>query len=66
MIMMMGVYRWQRKRSDPMTPDKNKPCSTRAWQGQVKVWRRALHKYDPPNEEGFTQFTSKDAALCGM
>ena len=49
-----------------MTPDKNNVCSTRAWQGQVKVWRRALHTYDPPNEEGSTQFTSKDAALCGL
>lgn len=66
MILIVCVYRWQRKRSDPMTPDKNNVCSTRAWQGQVKVWRRALHTYDPPNEEGSTQFTSKDAALCGL
>ena len=59
-------YRWQRTRNDPWTPDKAKQCSTRAWQGQIRVWRRALHKYDPPNQDGSSLFTAEEAALCHM
>jgi len=38
----------RRKRGDPQTPDKYDTCSKRAWDGRVKVWRRALHDYDTP------------------
>lgn len=42
------VARSQRKRGDhPWTPNKNQLCSKRSWDGQVRKWRRALHKFDP-------------------
>lgn len=38
----------QRKRGDhPWTPNKFQICSKRSWDGQVRKWRRALHKFDP-------------------
>jgi len=30
----------------PLTPDKTDKCSKRAFDGRIKVWRRALHTYD--------------------
>lgn len=42
------VQRNQRKRGDhPWTPNKFQLCSKRSWDGQVRKWRRALHKFDP-------------------
>ncbi|OQR90566.1 hypothetical protein THRCLA_09280 [Thraustotheca clavata] len=36
----------------PMTPDKTKMMSKRAWDGRIRVWRAALHQFDPkPVEE---------------
>lgn len=31
----------------PATPRKNQKCSKRSWDGQVRKWRRELHKWDP-------------------
>lgn len=58
--------KWKRSRNDPWTPDKYKPCSTRSWQGQIRIWRRSLHKYDPmtSSSQQQQQFTEDDAALC--
>ncbi|GLC39517.1 Protein tanc2 [Pleodorina starrii] len=36
---------------DPVTPDINQNISKRCFDGQIKVWRRALHKYDDHGEE---------------
>ncbi|GFR46960.1 hypothetical protein Agub_g8610 [Astrephomene gubernaculifera] len=36
---------------DPVTPDINQNISKRCFDGQIKVWRRALHKYDLQPEE---------------
>ena len=60
--------RWKRHMSNPSTPDKYSACSTRAWQGQIRVWRRLLHKYDPlpTSGEGGQCFTAQDAALCNV
>lgn len=42
----------QRKRGDhPWTPNKFQICSKRSWDGQVRKWRRALHKFDPDCED---------------
>eukprot|EP01003_Olkasia_polycarbonata_P003199 NODE_1792_length_490_cov_139.757370_g1714_i0.p3 GENE.NODE_1792_length_490_cov_139.757370_g1714_i0~~NODE_1792_length_490_cov_139.757370_g1714_i0.p3 ORF type:complete len:148 (-),score=45.46 NODE_1792_length_490_cov_139.757370_g1714_i0:47-466(-) len=30
----------------PATPKANQKCSKRSWDGQLKKWRRALHKWD--------------------
>mmetsp|Transcript_39773 Transcript_39773/g.88402 ORF Transcript_39773/g.88402 Transcript_39773/m.88402 type:complete len:204 (-) Transcript_39773:629-1240(-) len=42
--------RLKRKREDPKTPDVNSNCSKRCFDGLVRVWRKALHKYDPSAE----------------
>ena len=31
----------------PVTPDKSARMSKRSWDGVVRVWRRALHRWDP-------------------
>lgn len=59
------LVRWERKSSHPVTPDKHKAASTRAWQGQMRVWRRALHKFDPPAKHE-DAFTPMEASLCEM
>eukprot|EP00798_Chlamydomonas_sp_ICE-L_P010105 gene10105-8005_t len=40
------VPRAHRNKRDPQTPDANQKISKRCFDGQVKVWRRELHKYD--------------------
>ena len=37
---------------DPVTPDVAQACSKRAFDGQVRKWRRMLHAWDPVGEEG--------------
>ena len=32
----------------PTTPDPEEDMPARRWQGQVRAWRKALHRYDPP------------------
>lgn len=41
------MYRKDRKRDDPRTPDKYQVCSKRSWDGQISKWRRLLHRFDP-------------------
>jgi hypothetical protein len=41
------VCRTRRGKDDPRTPDIHRKCSKRAFDGLVRSWRRALHKYDP-------------------
>jgi len=36
----------KRRKGDPQTPSAAQKCSKRSWDGQVKKWRRQLHKYD--------------------
>ncbi|KAI5065880.1 hypothetical protein GOP47_0018504 [Adiantum capillus-veneris] len=46
------VPRLKRKARDPQTPNPKQVCSKRSWDGQIRKWRRLLHVYDPPSEDG--------------
>ncbi|KAH7283264.1 hypothetical protein KP509_35G069300 [Ceratopteris richardii] len=46
------VPRFKRKAKDPQTPNPKQVCSKRSWDGQIRKWRRLLHLYDPPSEDG--------------
>ena len=43
---------------DPVTPDVHQSCSKRAFDGQVRKWRRMLHAWDPPGAEGDADATA--------
>uniref|UniRef100_A0A061S7U9 Histone gene transcript 5 hairpin-binding protein n=1 Tax=Tetraselmis sp. GSL018 TaxID=582737 RepID=A0A061S7U9_9CHLO len=51
-----------KKPLDPITPDITQVCSKRAFDGQVKVWRRMLHEYDPPAEEDEEEINLEELA----
>ncbi len=34
----------------PKTPRITRQCSKRSWDGQIRAWRRALHRWDEPQE----------------
>jgi histone RNA hairpin-binding protein len=56
------VPKWKRQKTHPATPNKYTLCSTRSWQGQIRVWRKQLHNFDPAPQQ--QQFSVADAGLC--
>lgn len=54
------VPRDKRRKEHPRTPRKEQVCSKRSWDGQVKKWRRELHKWDPAPDSGFEELLTAD------
>ncbi|XP_043276517.1 histone RNA hairpin-binding protein [Venturia canescens] len=46
------VPKHQRTKEHPKTPPKYTKYSRRGWDGMVKLWRKQLHTWDPPEENG--------------
>ena len=44
-ICAAAAARRRRLHGDPQTPDKRQLCSCRQWAGQIRHWRRALHRW---------------------
>ena len=44
------------------TPDPEAKVSKRRFDGQIRAWRRFLHKYDAPEADGTEDFTADVAA----
>lgn len=51
-----------RSSNDPKIPDIYQVCSKRSWDGQVKKWRKGLHRFDPTPESAGEQFDEQNAA----
>lgn len=47
-----------------MTPDIRQACSKRAFDGQVRKWRRMLHEWDPEGEAGERENPNKAEAAA--
>jgi len=44
------ITRKERTKDHPWTPNKFTVCSTRSWQGVMRIWRRKLHFWDVPKK----------------
>eukprot|EP01127_Copromyxa_protea_P009912 TRINITY_DN2375_c0_g3_i1.p1 TRINITY_DN2375_c0_g3~~TRINITY_DN2375_c0_g3_i1.p1 ORF type:complete len:339 (-),score=89.52 TRINITY_DN2375_c0_g3_i1:300-1316(-) len=51
------VPKEKREPGHPVTPRKNQKCSKRSWDGQVRKWRRELHKWDPEDPAELAEWT---------
>eukprot|EP00563_Minutocellus_polymorphus_P001015 CAMPEP_0181038814 /NCGR_PEP_ID=MMETSP1070-20121207/10130_1 /TAXON_ID=265543 /ORGANISM="Minutocellus polymorphus, Strain NH13" /LENGTH=298 /DNA_ID=CAMNT_0023116611 /DNA_START=201 /DNA_END=1097 /DNA_ORIENTATION=- len=50
----------------PTTPDHTLDIPNRRWQGMVKAWRRALHKYDPADLKNADVHKPQDPLVAAM
>jgi hypothetical protein len=54
---MSMVPKDKRESGQPITPRKDQRCSKRSWDGQVRKWRRDLHRWDPEDEKELERWT---------
>jgi len=54
------VSKDRRAPEHPRTPRKEQACSKRSWDGQLKKWRRELHKWDPEDPLAFQAMLESD------
>jgi len=54
------VPKEKRQPEHPRTPKKSQPCSKRSWDGQLRKWRRELHRWDPDDLEAFRSLLFSD------
>jgi hypothetical protein len=54
-----------RLKEHPKTPRKSQACSKRSWDGQVKKWRRELHKWDPEDPKEY-EYLMTDQILLSV
>jgi len=57
------IPRKKRSLTDPRTPDISQKCSKRSWDGQVRKWRRLLHRFDPEDVLGLNNSTGSDSSV---
>lgn len=63
--LLFSFLRNQRTKDHPRTPDKNRKFSRRAFDGQIRVWKKALHLFDTTVAAGSTSQKSDDDSKEG-